>query len=225
MEITIDKFSKKEVLQYLNWRGSEIPHDIGEQIDSCIKTTLEVIKPRWTYKVFDIEWQDRTPILSKTGVKLQGNDISKMLKDCSKCILFAVTLGSHIERIMRTEQIKNMSNAIILDCCASSAIEATCDAVEQELKKILNAKWFTDRFSPGYGDMPISFQHEMVRLLDVQRQIGLTLTNSCILTPRKSVTAIIGIAQKKQTKRFRGCAYCSMFENCSFRKAGKNCGR
>ena len=85
--------------------------------------------------------------------------------------------------------------------------------------------YLTDRFSPGYGDLPISLQDSFLRLVDAQKQIGLTVTTTHILTPRKSVTAIIGLANQPQNKRFRGCAYCSMFETCAFRKAGKTCGR
>ena len=225
MEIKLSEFSKAEVLQYLGWRGSEIPKDVQNQIDECIKITLETIKPRWTYKVFDIDWKGETPVLKEPQIALIGNDIATMLKDCKKCIFMAATLGADIERVIRMAEIRNMSNAIILDCCGSSAIEAVCDKVEEEIKQKLNIEYLTDRFSAGYGDMPISFQNEMVNLLDTQRQIGLMLTDSCILTPRKSVTAIIGIAETKQTKRFRGCAYCSMFENCRFRKAGRTCGK
>lgn len=225
MELKLSEFSKAEVLQYLGWRGSEIPDDVQKQLDECIKITLNAVKPRWTYQVFSLEWQGETPVLAEPNVKLIGNDIAQMLKDCKKCILMATTLGADIERTIRMAEIRNMSNAIILDCCGSSAIEAVCDMAEDEIKKQLGIQWLTDRFSPGYGDMPLSFQPEMIRLLDTPRQIGLTLTDSLILTPRKSVTALIGIADKKQTKRFRGCAYCSMFGNCNFRKAGKTCGR
>jgi hypothetical protein len=85
--------------------------------------------------------------------------------------------------------------------------------------------YFTDRFSPGYGDLPLSLQPALTSLLDTSRQIGLTLTDSLILLPRKSVTAVLGLAHKPQTKRFRGCAYCSMFASCAYRKAGKTCGK
>ena len=60
-------------------------------------------------------------------------------------------------------------------------------------------------------------------VLDAQRRCGITLSPTLIMTPRKSVTAIFGLADKPQGKRSRGCGFCSMKTNCSFRKAGITC--
>lgn len=227
MQLQLDSFHRAEVLQYLGWRGSEIPAEVDAQIDACIAETLSVSQPRYTYKKFDLEHNGAEVCLRGTGISLPGEDVKALLTDCASCILFAATLGAGLEACIRRAQIRDMTRAIILDCCGSAAIEAVCDRAEQEIRHAMGdaAEFLTDRFSPGYGDMSIGFQREMITLLDTGRQIGLTLTDSCILTPRKAVTAIIGLADRPQTKRFRGCAYCSMFENCTFRKAGKTCGK
>ena len=227
MELKLSDFSRTEVLQYLGWRGSEIPAEVNAQIDGCMQDTLRAVHARFTYRVFDLVRQDGKILLAGTEIALPGRDIAALLTDCQTCVLFAATLGAQMETVIRHAEIRDMTRALVLDCCGSSAIEAVCDAVEEKIAQKLGeqARFLTDRFSPGYGDMPIDFQRELVRLLDTARQIGLGLTDSCILTPRKSVTAIIGLADKKQTKRFRGCAYCSMFEKCTFRKAGKTCGK
>ena len=74
------------------------------------------------------------------------------------------------------------------------------------------------------------FQEEKLPLvdeviaLDAQRRIGLHVTNSLLLNPTKSVTAIIGLSDRPQAARIRGCAYCSMRETCALRKGGKHCG-
>ena len=149
-----------------------------------------------------------------------------MLTDCDRVVLMAATLGNGLELAIRRAQVRDMARAVVLDCCGSAAIEAVCDAAEREILTAVGASvYLTDRFSPGYGDLPISLQDTFLRQVDAHKQIGLTVTATNILTPRKSVTAIIGLANQPQTKRFRGCAYCSMFETCAFRKAGKTCGR
>lgn len=227
LNLELKSFHRTEVLQYLGWRGSEIPPDVETQIDDCIADTLRAVQARFTYQIFDLKRDGGALLLGNTGIALPGADVQALLQDCERCILMAATIGAALEPLIRRAEIRDMSRAIMLDCCGSSAIEAVCDAVEDEIRAALGtaAAYMTDRFSPGYGDMPIEFQREMVSVLDTGRQIGLTLTDSYILTPRKSVTAIIGLADKPQTKRFRGCAHCSMFANCTFRKAGKTCGR
>lgn len=221
MNLNLETFNRKEVLQYLRWTGSEIPPEIDALIDSCIAETLRVSEPRFTYRILPIDRTARTPALA-----FVGQDIPDLLSDCERVVLLAATLGNGLELSIRRAQIRDMSRAVVLDCCGSAAIEAVCDAAEREIQHAVGEGiYLTDRFSPGYGDLPILIQDEFVRLVDAPRRIGLTVTGTHILTPRKSVTALIGLADKPQSKRFRGCAYCSMFETCAFRKAGKTCGR
>ncbi len=221
MDLKLSGFNRKEVLQYLRWTGSEIPPEVDTMIDECVAETLRVVQPRYTYRIFPIERETKSP-----PIAFAGQDIQAMLTTSERVVFLAATLGNGLELAIRRAQVRDLSRAIVLDCCGSAAIEAVCDLAEQEIKAELSDElYLTDRFSPGYGDLPIALQHEFIRTVDAPRKIGLTVTNTHILTPRKSVTALIGIADTPQTKRFRGCAYCSMFETCAFRKAGKTCGR
>lgn len=224
MQLTLKQFRRTEVLEYLGWRGGEIPQEVDLCIDACIEDTLHAVQARYTYRVFQLERSDGLR-LAGTDFVLPGNDVAALLADCKQCVLLAATLGSGLEPIIRRAEVRDMTRAVVLDCCGSAAIEALCDQAEARIAHALTAPYLTDRFSPGYGDMPIDCQRQFTDILDTARQIGLTLTDSCILTPRKSVTAVIGLADRPQTKRLRGCAYCSMFKNCTFRKAGKTCGR
>ncbi len=222
MNLNLNTFNKKEVLQYLRWTGSEIPPEVDALIDDCMAQTLSVAEPRWTWTVSPIDRAARTPALAFTG-----QDVPALLADCDRVVFFAATLGNGLEMAIRRAQVRDMTRALVLDCCGSAAIEAVCDEAEGEILTALNdpSVYLTDRFSPGYGDLPITAQPELLAAVDGPRRIGLHLTASNILTPRKSVTALIGLADRPQNKRFRGCAYCSMFETCAYRKAGKTCGR
>lgn len=217
MSVTLTDINRAEVLQYLGWRGSEIPPEVSSQLDSCLTDTLSLAAPR-------IVWRAFQPETLPDGL-LQGNDIRALLADCREYVLLAATIGSAIENAIRRAQVRGLTRALILDCCGSTAIEAVCDAAEEEIRTTLGAAYLTDRFSPGYGDLPLAVQPHFLAALDAERRIGLTLTPSGIMTPRKSVTAILGIADTPQPHRFRGCACCSMFETCTYRKAGKTCGR
>ena len=90
-----------------------------------------------------------------------------------------------------------MSRALALDCCASAAVEELCDQIELELQGKFPGCFFPYRFSPGYGDLPLEVQGELLHLLDAPRRVGLCANESSLLTPRKSVTAILGISEKE----------------------------
>nr|MCR5785210.1 methionine synthase [Eubacterium sp.] len=83
--------------------------------------------------------------------------------------------------------------------------------------------YLTDRFSPGYGDLPLNTQNALCEALNTSRRIGLTVTKNHLLIPRKSVTAIMGISSVPVTLRKRGCETCSMFLDCDYRKDGITC--
>ena len=84
--------------------------------------------------------------------------------------------------------------------------------------------YLTDRFSPGYGDLPLSLQPGLCAVLDAERRVGIHVTSSFLMNPGKSVTAVIGLADKPQMARIRGCAWCVMRNTCTLRKGGKSCG-
>ncbi len=216
MAMTLTEINRAEVLQYLGWRGSEIPPEVNAQLDGCLQETLTLASPRVVWRLL--------PVLPG-GLRV-GDDIQTLLSESTQCVLLAATLGNALETAIRRAQVRGLTRALMLDCCGSAAIESVCDAAEAEIRAAVGeGKHLTDRFSPGYGDLPLSVQPLLLDILDAPRRIGLTLTPTGIMTPRKSVTAILGIADTPQPRRFRGCAYCSMFENCAYRKAGKSCGK
>ena len=55
------------------------------------------------------------------------------------------------------------------------------------------------------------------------RRIGVACTDTLLMTPQKTVSALIGLADKPQPARIRGCAHCSMNRTCTLRKAGTTC--
>ena len=83
--------------------------------------------------------------------------------------------------------------------------------------------YLTDRFGPGYGDLPLSAQKKLCAALDTGRRIGLSLSPSLLMIPGKSVTAVLGIADMQKPLRKRGCENCSLFRDCMYRRDGKNC--
>ena len=162
--------------------------------------------------------------LAGTDYRPAGGDIRAFLSDCDGAVLLAATLGAEAESLIRRAAGRDMAEAVILDAVGSAAIEAVCDNFCADLAAELAPRYLTDRFSPGYGDMPLSDQFALFRVLDVSRRIGVTLSDSALMIPQKSVTALIGVSERPQPRRGRGCGACGMLENCPYRKEGKSCG-
>lgn len=218
--IKLTSIDKNEVLRYLGYNGTEIDERLNRLIEECMNQVIETATPRFVYRAFDIG-EDMT--LENTIFKLKGNDIKEHLSECKRCVLMAVTMGMQVENIIKTAEVRDMARAVILDSCATTAAEQTADMVQAMIEKENEGKFFTERYSPGYGDMPMESQHDFAAILDTGRKIGLSVTENNILLPRKSITAIIGISDKKTKKRKSGCENCSLHGQCNFRKEGRTC--
>lgn len=223
MNISIDE---DEVLRYLGHKDQEIDENINNLIDESIEEMQNIIMPKTIYREFQIERIQDKLHLTGSELNLQGKSIEGHLKDSNKCLLIALTLGYKVDRLISFNEKTNLTKAIILDACATSAIESFANKVSGNLGKkyMKNGQGLTSRFSPGYGDLDISIQSKFLDLLNARRTIGLTATSHSILIPRKSVTAIIGIVNKEKNIRGIICKDCNKYDNCMFNKGDGSCG-
>lgn len=218
--------NKEEVMRYLGHRGQEVDQNLLNIIEECRQEIKKIITPRVVYTYKNIKAIDDGVEVITTNLVLKGNDIKEHLNNSTECVLMAVTLGNEIERQTRLYEKTNLTKALILDACATTAVEEVCDIVENRVKEkaILEGMNITFRYSPGYGDLPLDIQNSFLRALDAGKKIGLTVSENNLLFPRKSVTAIIGIVNNGIEKKRKSCKECSNYENCSFRKEGESCG-
>ena len=168
------------------------------------------IQPRWRWKLAD-------------GLILPGETAKAMLHACRHSCILIATLGEAFDAKLRAMQARDMAKAVLMDACGSALVEHACDEAEKEIAARFEGMHLTDRFSPGYGDLPLSVQEELCRTMDAARTLGVHMAPSFMLQPFKTVTAIIGIANTPQPMRIRGCEYCSLRERCAIHKGGKRC--
>lgn len=172
---------------------------------------LRAAVPQGIYRIVDLEALD-----------LKGTAIRKHLSGCHEMVIMGVTLGAAVDRLIRSSQIRDMASAVILDCGASVLVEQICDQFEDRIRQETEG-FLTGRYSPGYGDLPIETQGELLRVIDGPRKIGLTVNRSHIMIPRKSVTAILGVADHPVRGYLASCQECTLRDTCVLRKEGKNC--
>ena len=222
MEARLTDIDREEVLRYLLWHGGEIPEDIESALRRGTERLRKAARPRAVWRVFDYCPGEA---LGGTDFRPEGEDLKAFLRECDQVILMAATLGSEPDLLQKQLRLRDLSEAVILDAAGSAAVENVCDNLCADLAAQF-APWFlTERFSPGYGDFPLSQQRWFFQLLDMPRRLGVSLTESFLMVPQKTVTAMIGVSDRPQPKREESCARCSLRADCAFHKEGRRCGK
>lgn len=226
-EIPIEK---AEVLRYLRYKGQEIESSFSEKIDLAIEQTRSIITPRAVYERYPLKFFEDRIEVEGTNLVFKSKDISKLLRGCKECILFAATIGTKVEMETRKAEYVDLAKSIIMDSAATTFVEQTCDYVQEIIEKEVkeNGKCITMRYSPGYGDLPLECGKEILNILQSQKKIGLTTSSSGLMIPRKSVSAIIGIYDSskdddidkynKVKKGKKSCLECPNYNNCIYRR-------
>ena len=162
------------------------PIDIGD-ISGLYESILEVAKPMYAAV--------RVKLIREEGAILIGNErvestaLLRVLDGCDECALMVATLGVGVDRLLLKRAQMSVSEAFILDAIADALIEALCDRAQSGL----GGGAASSRFSPGYADLDLSFGRTILAMTDAQRRLGINLTESGLMVPRKSVNAIVAI--------------------------------
>ncbi len=204
-EISIDP---KEVAVYLGYYSAngidpKMIDECIEEVGKCanFKACVEKV-PVITHGEIDLGF-----------MKTCSKSLQKNLAGCDCAYILAATTGFDVQRLIERNSIISPIKGIVTDCVGSAAIEAFCNKINLSLE---NSDFLRPRFSPGYGDLPIECQKDITEFLNTSKNIGLSLTDSLMMTPVKSVTAIIGIGKEKNKCTGPGCMKCSG-TNCPYR--------
>lgn len=222
--IHLDSINISEALRYMGCAPDTADEVLLRRTEKCSAELIKAIRPAFTYKIFALKKTDKGILLDGTSLLLTGTAVFEHLKGCNSAAVMAVTLSGHADSFIRRAEIEDMAQALIADSLCTAAAEQVCDIAEAEIKKTLPENtYMTWRFSPGYGDLPLDIQPQLLRILNAEKLIGLTINDSLIMLPRKSVTALIGLSDTPIEKKRRGCSSCNMNKTCNFRKRGIRC--
>ena len=192
---SLPPYNKNEIFRYA---GVSTPsEELEKGLDMCLNKCEKAFSGKVCYIRVPIEISGEEINFGFASVK--SKNLSANLKNCKEAIVFAATVGIEIDRLIRKNEQTNMADAVWLGAIGAERIEALCDLFSKEIEdecreELKKAK---PRFSAGYGDLDLSFQKDIFRVLDCHKLIGLTLTESLLMSPSKSVTAIIGIEVKE----------------------------
>lgn len=180
--------SEKEILHY-----AKSGHDplIQEQIGSLLKECLPLLYYKVAYCRLPISIKEDQVDL--TFEKVTSYDLAKNLSNCKEAILFAATIGLQADRLIAKYSRLSPAKALLMQAIGTERIESLCEQFSMDLQK--DGLHLRPRFSPGYGDLPLTLQKKIMLRLDCAKNIGVTLNSQLLMTPSKSVTAIIGLEE------------------------------
>ena len=213
----------KEVQRYMGYRSiSDITPEMQDKIAKAADQVSIQSHPRIIVKEYLIDVLERSVVIhaDSEDITLESEALVRNLKDCCGALLLAATIGPSCDMLVRRASVTSAAEASIYQAAGAAAIEAFLDSENDRLKKEYEAKGFflRPRFSPGYGDLKLDHQKDWFRLLDISRQIGIELTDSLLMVPTKTVTAIIGVGKNACNCTCSGCGSCNMKNSCEYSK-------
>lgn len=219
MELSPDR---KEIIRYLGYRGVTPDEQILREIEQGVNELQKAVTPRFIYEKFPISrvsGPDQEETMCLGNMNTQSRDLAKNLRDCHAAYLMAATLGPGPDLLIRRASIGRVSYAVILQAAAAAMTETWCDQVNERIRKEAerDGLFTRPRYSPGYGDLPLTLQTDISRILNMPKEIGVSLTDTLLMTPSKSVTAIIGVSRIPGNCHRSGCAECNASANCPYR--------
>ena len=208
----------REAVRYLGFGKNEADERTLELIQQSFKDLEQEAGPKSICQIFDLNHTDDGRLVIGQ-MEIRSKSLSRNLKGCRQVVLFGATLGAGVDRLMRRISLTDMARAVILQSCAAAMLEEYCDECQKKIAAELEEEhlYLRPRFSPGYGDFSLDCQKDIIRALEAEKTVGVTLTDSLLMTPSKSVTAVIGAGRNEFRCELKGCEVCGKTD-CLYRR-------
>lgn len=224
-ELSFDdlNISPHEIYEQMGY-GENIPdNDVVAETEDIIQEVKGLLRPRFCFFVSGGVLDTGTRTLAARGFHFNiGRIITRQLRDSHAYAFFVATSGAEFEAFQKKLKTENdMVRIFIADAMGSVIAEKTADCMETVLQhQIAGRGWkHTNRFSPGYCGWHVSEQHSLFSMFPKSNPCGVTLTESSLMMPIKSVSGVIGVGVNVRKLEY-SCGLCD-YEKCYKRKARK----
>ncbi|WP_031513023.1 vitamin B12 dependent-methionine synthase activation domain-containing protein [Desulfofalx alkaliphila] len=221
---------KDQVLRYLGYKpeSTRYSQQMLEKIDYYILLGTTLLEPNTTHRIFNrVHLDHRGVLLQEADLLLPGKDISDHLRYAKKVCIVAATIGPQLEaEVSKLFKQGEYAAGTILDAVGTDAVEKVADRLQESLKASAMKQGYklTWRFCSGYGDFPVTVQPQLLKAVNAQ-SIGITVTDSCMLLPQKSIIGVVGFTPgDMDTPVMDKCSHCQA-ENCAYRNRGDKCAK
>lgn len=219
-DATDESFSvnEREVWRYAGYQNPNMIVD--EKLVQLFQEVRDELKDSFRFQVCylktPVSWKNDMPELP---FPCESKNLAMCLKNSSQVVIFAATIGLEIDKRISRYQHVSKVKALLMQAYGAERIECLCNVFckEMEEEALKEGLTCTARFSPGYGDLPLETQRDIFALLQPERRVGISLGESLLMRPSKSVTAIFGISKCAGPKAEHGCSQCEK-SDCEYRR-------
>ena len=205
-----NQINRKQVCHYIGYDDDyELPARILSLVDEYIENAYYLINPSYSYIIKNVEWVHGSIALIEDSIIFKSQVIARLLEQCEKVAVFALTIGNHLEEtVSQLARDGLVLQASALDAIGSVAAEKLADTVQDQIGEMAHSYGLTisRRFSPGYCDWHIGQQRMLFWALR-GNVVGIRLTGSCLMLPQKSVSGIVGIGPS-EIENYNPCRTC-----------------
>lgn len=219
VKMELEDVSRREVLRYMGCKG-EGPPEVLKLAEEALSLLWKTCEPRHEVREFSLVLGSEGEIETECFQTVSWN-LSKNLAGCKGILLFAATLGIGPDHLIRRGALLDMSRALAFQAGAAAILEEYCNQVCGQLKEQYRKQglYLRPRFSPGYGDFPLSCQPQILHGLEAGKRLGIKLTEGFLMMPSKSVTAVMGLSEIPGACAPEGCEACGK-KDCPYRRDG-----
>ena len=209
----------KEAIRYLGYGKSAVDQKTLLLIRECFEELERISEPKCVYRIHELSFSQDDELLI-CHIQIKSKNLYKNLRGCEQVVVLGTTLGSIVDRTIRTYELINIAKAVVMQACAATILEEYCDEIQEKIAQQLAEEnlYLRPRFSPGYGDFSIMHQKEILDMMEAPKRIGLTMTDAYMLAPTKSVTALMGVSATKEPCHQKGCEECTKVD-CLYRRS------
>ncbi len=186
----------REIYRYMGMRESEADESLQMTVEKQLERLLSTVRVRCFRQQYPLTVRDQRYI-TLGPMDIDSQALARNLRGCDQAVLMGVTLGVETDRLIYRLETSAVGEAVITDACAAAVVEAVCDEVCSDIQLEAKARGHLSRprFSPGFADFTLDYQKKLLDVLQLPRRIGVTLTDGGMMTPSKSVTAVVGLYQ------------------------------
>ena len=218
--------NREDAYRYMGIRepfSENVDEKTAEAADKCEAELLSVVKPRFTWRVFDFIRNEGGIFPEGCDFALEGKSIERHLEGCEKLAIVCSTLSADCDKFISKMSVCGALEMLVSDALASAYIEQISESALSDLLEKNTGYFSTWVFGAGYGDFPLEVLPKLIAAADATRKIGVSTTAANTLMPSKSIVGIAGLSKRPLGAYGKSCESCNLRETCEFRKSGKTC--
>ena len=194
--IVLGEVDRSEAFRYARADGKSA--NMEELLNKAEKELLPNVKSLVTYRIVPYSSNEEKCIIGEDCIS--SKSLKTAFSDAEYAVIMIATVGISADRLIAKHERLSLSQAFMISALANERVECLCDTFCDKLSQELSKEGYelTRRFSPGYGDLALELHKSIFSLLKPEKTIGVFLTESLMMTPTKSVSALIGIKRMEQ---------------------------